>query len=184
MTKSKLRFVLPVVQMVLAIGLTMHNFGRPSSFENPAWTKPDRQLCDALNAPAALVRYGLTLVANGLPNRDPNHMLIETTIYFALVGLLWYAVAIEISGRGQSVLTARSGMRKSADIFGIFFGVVLGAVTAISDFGGSAMYIKLAVIAWFAWAAVIVGFYGHDLRTSLRRGVDLRQSSRIDQQGM
>jgi hypothetical protein len=159
--------------MGLAIGLTMHNFRRPSSLADPAWVKPDRQLCDALNAPAALIRFGLTQLANGLPNRDPNHMFIETTIYFVLVGLLWYAVAIEISGRGQSILARRSGMRKSADILGIFFGVILGTVTAISDFGGSAAYIKLAAITWFIWAVVIVSFYGHDLRASLRRAVDV-----------
>jgi hypothetical protein len=95
--------VLPVVQMAIAIGLTMHNFQRPFSLEDPTWTKLDRQLCDTLNWP-------------GLPNRDPNHMLLETVGYVALVGVLWYAVTIEISGNGQGILAATSGMRKSADV--------------------------------------------------------------------
>ncbi len=57
---------------------------------------PDRQVCDAINAPAALARYFLIVIADKLwPHNANVEMFLETVMYFALVGLLWYLVGLK-----------------------------------------------------------------------------------------
>jgi len=75
--------------------------------------------------------------------------------------LLWYCVAIEMGGRGQSVLASRTRMRKVADFGGMLFGVVLAndSVVLGRQFG-------LLSIPYLLWAVLLVTFYGHDLWTT------------------
>lgn len=56
---KRLRFMLPIVQLAIAIALTMHSFQRQDTFEDPAWVRPDIQLRDALNLPTVAIRYFL-----------------------------------------------------------------------------------------------------------------------------
>ncbi|HXA50468.1 MAG TPA: hypothetical protein VNV86_09210 [Candidatus Acidoferrum sp.] len=153
--------------MAIAIALTMHNLQGDDSFKAESWTKPDAQLRDALNLPAVLIRYFLIRAANRWPNTGVNH----TLLYLALVGVVWYLVGIEISGKGQSVLAAKSGMRKMADVLGIGFGAMLGVVISLDHnyVNGPRTYGIVVAILRLIWPVVIVSFYGRDLRASLRR---------------
>jgi hypothetical protein len=87
------------------------------------------------------------------------------------VGVIWYLVGIEISGKGQSVLAARSGMRKSADLLGIAFGAMLGAVILVSNnqVGGPRAYGIIVALLRLLWPLAIMSFYGRDLRSALQR---------------
>src|SRR5437764_6476879 len=113
----RMRSALPLTQVIIAATLIASNFRQSPRIDS--WTFPDRQFCDGLNAPAALVRslldFGLwqlhlhvpSLVTSGFYGR--GEFILETAIYLTLIAFLWYFVGIEIgsSHRGsQSVLTA------------------------------------------------------------------------------
>jgi hypothetical protein len=123
---NKTRFVLPLIQVVVAIVLTTSNFLRPDTIGRPSWTAPDTQFCDALNAPAALVRFFLLRIADRIfPRYYPVEFVLETIIYFALVGLLWYAVSVEIDAKGQSILAPATRARGTTDVLAMLFGIKL-----------------------------------------------------------
>lgn len=163
------RFVLPVVQIAVAVGLTTSNRLRPVSTENPTWTAPDKQFCNGLNAPATLIRVFLTgLTDKWLFGYYPIEFILETIIYFVLVGLLWYIVSIETAGKGRSVLATKIGCRRSVDILAIIFGIVLAVVGIFvrGQFGIVSAYSNLVAIPYYVWGIAVVVFYGHDLWAS------------------
>ena len=166
---NKTRFILPPVQVAFAIGLTASNFLRPDLIGGPSWTAPDRQFCDALKGPATLVRFFLLRIAARIfPRYYPVEFVLETIIYFALVGLLWYAVSVEIDAKGQSILAPATGARGTTDVLAMLFGVVLMVLGFLvrRQFGLVNLYSNLVAIPYFIWGAVIAMFYGIDLRRS------------------
>lgn len=168
----RVRWILPIIQMVVALGLTVSNAMGPIVLGDPRRLKPDKQLRDALNAPAALARFCLAFVIHHAIS--PSYALyfaLEVIVNVSLVGAVWYIVAIELGGRGQSVLTQRTGMRKVADVLAIAFGACTG-LTGLAVFYSlvpSAFSYFVAAL-WFLWSALIVGFYAHDLWISARGG--------------
>jgi len=167
---TKIRFVLPLAQVIIALILTASNSLRPDSLANPAWTKADWQLCGGLNAPATLVgKYPVDIAYLWFSRYYPVNLVVESVIRFSLIWLLWYIVAIEIGGRGLSVLATKSLMRTAVDVLAIVFGAVVGIVGLLvgSQFG-NVFYGRLVSTPYLIWAIVIVGFYGHDLLGSFR----------------
>jgi predicted membrane protein len=104
----------------------------------------------------------------------PVGFVVETVVYFGLVALLWYAVALEAAGKGRSILTPKTGMRAAADCLAIVFGasVLVFGVLYSSRFG-SRIDSFLVGITYLVWAVAIIVFYGHDLR--------VHRSGRADQ---
>jgi len=100
--------VLPLVQVPLAVALITSVF-RPSPIRNPSFMAPDWQLCAGLNAPAALTRAWLARITDGWRWAS---FAFWTTVYLLLVWLLWCLVSIEIRGKGQSILTPKTRMRR------------------------------------------------------------------------
>lgn len=97
--KIKMRILLPIFQMAIALALILSNRLRPFSPASPSWTAPDRQFCDGLNAPATLIRIILIRFADILfPLNYRIEFVLETVVFVLLVGLLWYAVSIELGG--------------------------------------------------------------------------------------
>ena len=93
-------------------------------------------------------------------------LLLEKLLYLVLVGLLWYVVSIEIDGKGLSVLTPKTRMRRTADVLAVFFGVAVantGLLIRRYEFGFVTTYSTLVATPYFIWAVTIVVFYGHDL---------------------
>jgi len=149
------------------MALSIHNVLRPFSSEDPNYLKPDRQFCFALNAPAAAVQALLAHLSDAV--FGPSHVsriLLETAVYFVLVGLLWYTVGIELSGGGTSVLSQKSGRRKLMDRAGICFGLVLFpvAVYVRVQFLPDKLYANFVALPYLLWAVVIIWFYWRDLR--------------------
>ena len=168
--RSKLRVWLPTVQLAIAISLTTSNLLRQNRISNPSWIKPDKQICDGLNAPATLVRICLLKLSERLFTRVAwLDFIIETIVYLAFVALLWYFVSVEIGDRNHekvSALTARLGPRTAVDLLLIAFGAALAVVGQLvrHQFGGTPdLYSNLLAIPYFMWAAVIAVFYGMDL---------------------
>jgi len=158
------------VQTAVAIALTTSNRLRPLSVQNPSWTAPDKQFCDGLNAPAALIRALLLRLSDSwLPAYYPIQFVTETFVYFFLVGLLWYLVSIELRGNGQSVLTSKTRARKAADSLTILFGIVLCILGVLvrGQFGAVTTYSNFVAMPYYVWGLAIIGFYGHDLWVSV-----------------
>ncbi len=168
----RIRLLLPLAQVLLAVVLVWSNFHQPASFGDPSWAKPDRQFCDGLNAPATLIRSFLVAVSDRWwPGNNTVNVFLETFVFFCLVGLVWYLASVEIGGSGRSVLTQRTGFRRAADLFAILFGVAIGVAGSLhsANLGTLAAYRRLVAIPYLAWAALIVTFYGRDLYLVLKR---------------
>jgi hypothetical protein len=91
---------------------------------------------------------------------------VETFLFIGLVWLLWYLVSVEVSGRGQSILTSKVRFRIVADVLAMLFGValsVMGFNIYERGFGFVTTYSTLVSAPYFLWALAIVAFYGHDL---------------------
>jgi hypothetical protein len=162
-----MRLILPLVQMILAVGVT-GNFIRSADARLP------RIVLYGLNAPATLAysyfeRLAMLLcpsVSMTGPSTgcDPLHFIFETVIYTGLIGLLWLAVSLEATGGGRSVLTARTGARAAADGLAILLGVgVVVFGIGLSLRLGRPWYGCVDFATFLAWGVIIVWFYGRDL---------------------
>ena len=166
--RARTRMVLPLAQLAIAAALTISNLLRPDTAASHSWAAPDRQFCLALNAPVALIVGWLVRGAYAWASFPWNYRIafaLERVIFFVLVGLLWYGVSTEIDGRGQSVITPKTGMRSVADMLAMLLGlglVPLGLYVR-RVLGYHSMYGYSAAMLYFAWAATVVVFYGHDL---------------------
>jgi hypothetical protein len=171
--RRKIRTILPMVQVAIAAALIISNLSRPDTWEDPAWTHLDIQYCWALNSPAAAIAY-LQRVGMYDLLKDPYPLLkiVNLGIFFPLVWLLWYAVGIEIGGRGLSVLTPKTGYRRLADALAMAFGLFgFGVLISADKAAGQIIYWPYwdgIVPVHLMWALAIVGFYGHDLWASFR----------------
>jgi hypothetical protein len=176
MTRSRLQTWLPSVQVLLAAVLLTSNYlRRIDTPHDPSWTALDRQFCDGLNAPVALVKYLLLRIVYRelpYPYGDWAGLILETVVYLALVGLLWYVVAREIAsgprGRSKTGNTTKTSARPITDVLLIAFGITLAIATVALHAGGGTYY-GLFGILHLLWAAVIVTFYGYDLCFSFRK---------------
>ena len=181
--RSRLRIWLPLLQVLLAAALITSNLLRPDPLSDPSFRAPDRQFCDALNAPVVLIRgLGLRFAEREFPHLYSQlyggwaGVIIENIMYLGLVGLLWYLVGIEIDGRKEgklSVVAAKTGMRTVSDLLLIFFGISLG-IAAIFGHAGFGTYYGLFAVTYFIWAIAIIWCYGRDLwhQRQKRRALD------------
>jgi hypothetical protein len=163
------RVALPFVLVIVAAVLITSNLLRPDPFWSPAFTKPDRQICDALNAPATVAaKYPVDIAYRWLSPHYPLNLIVELIIYLSLVWLVWYVVSVEMGGKGLSVLTPKTGMRKVSDVLAIMFGAPLGAagLAVASQLPG--WYGRLVSTPYLFWALAVVAFYGHDLWACFR----------------
>ncbi len=170
--RARIRLVLPLAQVMIAAVLTASNRLRPGSASSPTFLKADWQFCAGLNAPASLIWDRLIrLEGEWLLDRLLLRAIIETLGYLVLVGLLWYAVSLEIGGGGRSVLAPKTGACRAADTLAIVFG---GALAAMGlgirryEFGFVTAHSTLVAVPYFIWGATIAAFYGHDLWARLR----------------
>lgn len=123
---GRIRFALPLSQIAIAVGLTAADFLGHGISSRLAWIAPFRQLFIGLNAPAAEIEIYLKRLAwIWSPSYYPAIFILDTFVYFLLVGLVWYAVAIEITGRGYSMLTSKLRPRRAADLLASAFGLIL-----------------------------------------------------------
>lgn len=168
--RNRIRLVLPLIQVAVAVALATSNALRPDTWSSPAWTKLDSQLLHSINAPAAVVAmYPLDCAYHWFSPYYPLNLVVESVIRFSLIWLLWYAVSIEIGGAGQSVLTPKTRMRKVADVIAILFGAVVGVVGVLGSRPCGSIFARLMVVLpILLWPLVIMGFYGHDLWVSIR----------------
>jgi len=169
--RNRLQVVLPLVQVIVAVALMTSNFMGPDSFANPAWRHADWQILGGLNAPATLVaKYPLEITYKWFSPYYPLNTIVEVIVRLSLIWLLWYFVAIELGGNGQSILAPKTRMRRAVDLVALIFGVVLGCVAILvgRQFAGPP-YATLVSVPYLVWGLVLIGFYGHDFWASFAR---------------
>jgi len=167
--RKRTLIILPVVQVIIAMGLLASYLHRPEPRGDtiPAGgdTGLDIQYCWALNAPAAMIAQLQRQITNTfLGGRYPLTLIVNLTVFLSLVWLLWYAVAIEIGGKGLSVLTPRTGHRRLADVVAIALGAYL--VVCADRITLSVYHQTWVTPVHLVWILGIIGFYGHDLWAS------------------
>jgi hypothetical protein len=163
--------------MAVAIAWWASFYCAPISFNWPAWSAPVGQFLIGLNAPAEQIKVYLTrLVWIWSDSNYPNVYIVKTIVFFPLVGLLWYAVSFEAGGKGKSVLTPRTRVRRLADALAGVFGVVLVTTACrihrrdgyLVSLRGHIGYPDLTAVLFLIWGVVIAAFYGHDLWACFR----------------
>jgi hypothetical protein len=168
-TRKRILTILPVVQVIIAMGLFASYLHRPEPRGDtlPAGgdTGLDIQYCWAVNAPAAIVAQIQRRLTNGfLRNQYPLDLIVDLTVFLSLVWLLWYAVAVEIGGKGLSILTRKTGHRRVADVLAMAFGASL--VPYADRITLSVYHQTWVTPVHLVWIFAIIGFYGHDLWAS------------------
>ena len=171
--RTRIRVVLPLAQVAFAAALTTSNLLRPDTAESHSWTAPDKQFCLALNAPVALIVNWLVRGAYAWASSPWSYRIafaLERIVFFALVGLLWYGVSVEIGGGSQSILAPKTRMRRLADLIAVGFGAGLLPLGFYSHrvLGYHSVSGNLVAMLYVLWAATIIGFYGRDLWVSFR----------------
>lgn len=175
--RSRLRWLLPLIQVVFAVTLTMSNLSRRDSMSNPSWTAPDRQLCDGLNAPAAVLRFLLSKALDSVLSSHPViQFVLEIILYFWLVALLWYVVSIEAVGWKtvkSSSVTRKVKARTWVDLMIVFLGigVVFAGELVRHQFGYVSVYSNLISVPYFVWGLILMGFYGNDIWSSIQGSI-------------
>ena len=150
---------LPLIQVAVAGGLLVQFVAPPPGYID--YQKTAYLICCALNGPAFLLADIPLQIRHLLFGWD---LFYETAIRLCFVWLVWYAVAIEYEGSGQSVLTSKIRPRGVVDALAVMLGVAVG-LGANRGSTRPAFFIIMNLV----WAAVIIGFYGHDLWITIRR---------------
>jgi hypothetical protein len=169
---NRIRIVLPLLNVVVAIALTASNYLAPGTPANPAFIHPDRQLCDAPNAPVAVFRLLIINLEKWLPEnwQYPVDFVLNTLLSIGFVALVWYAVAIEIGGNGRSLIMPKTGVHLAADIVAVLLGFsILAPLLLVSRHLNPNFFALIIDALYVNWATAIVIFYGRDLLASIRQ---------------
>lgn len=169
--RNRIRFILPLVQVIIAAALITSNSVRPAppgdTIPGPRHWMLDIQYCLALNSPAAMIAtIEVDALHDLLWTYYPLYPIVNLTFFFSLVWLLWYAVSIEIGGHGLSLVMPKTGFRRLADILAMALGIGVLIYAGIAPAG--MLYEKFVSPVHLLWGLTIIGFYGHDLWASLR----------------
>lgn len=172
--RFRIRIILPTVQVLIAAALIACNEHRPAptgedTIGDSRDFALDIQSCWALNAPAAMIaRIQRAATHDLLWTHYPLDVVVDLGVLFLLVWLLWYAVAVEITGRGLSVLSPRTGIRRVADVLAIILGAFVVPYADRVTMDVLAPYQKVLACVYLLWTLAIIGFYGRDLLASFR----------------
>ena len=168
MTKPK--FYLPLVQTALAALLML------LSWRKQPWSTGSTLECAisyGINAPVAFIGPLLAKIRLVAINRVP-WFIASYLLYLTLVAILWYVVALEMSGTGGSTLMARlasrKAVRRTADLFLVAFGLAFVSIGSVGlGHWHEAQFKDLPiVIGVLTWGVVIAMFYGWDFWMSIR----------------
>ena len=158
---TKLRFYLPTVQTALAVLLMFLNWRRAPLFTGLSL---DSQISYAINCPAALI--SLT-VARVWTMSTAAWVVVIYPFYFALVALLWYAVAVEVRGTHGSLLMTKlvrqKGFRQTADAVLVGLGLLLMLLGFLNLVFSHRWQREIAMeIGASLWGLAIASYYARD----------------------
>ena len=157
-TRAKIQVILPTVHVVLA-SLLIANSGRPLDFERTEWI-----LCSAINSPAFLLAE-IPVIVSDVAFRGGFYL--ENAIRLFFVWAVWYGVAVETGGGGESLLSSKTRARRVIDAVAVVFGAAVFVGWRQPPQTPYYMIIKLI------WSLSIMAFYGRDLWIT-RRNVPKR----------
>jgi hypothetical protein len=180
--RPRIRLVLPLIQVAIAVALIISNRLREQWGLRPAFLAPDLQFCCALSAPATVIWSVFRILKGHWYWAPLIGEIVEKLVYLVLVGLLWYVFSVEWGGRGQSLLTPKTKIRSVADVLMMAFAgfvAVFGLSVRSHVFGFVTTYSTLVATPYFLWALLIATFYGHDLWvwSQIKRGTSSGRTS-------
>ena len=175
----RLRFVLPVVNVLGGSALLIYAALRPGRGDGISPGPQPAVLCYLINAPASVFRnfaisaWDRLVVANcSAANTEACYSvgrIVEVGLFLGAVGLLWYLVGLEIESSTQdkrAAVPSWSPLRVLADSALIAIGVFL-AVSAVAIWRGPvwmhSLWSGLGGITYTAWATAFIATYGRDL---------------------
>lgn len=182
MRKIRFALVLPVVQLVLAIGLLRWGIWQvhhpPGSFDTPYAATP-MFACQGINAPAVLLENFFRTVA---PLRRVNEMLSDRLVggydLSFLVGLmiLWYLVGRNVDRRVMGATSAQRRTRAGNRLFQLLQ-VTCGACVGIMgakqfDYLGRWNNVVGNILSgtlFLVWSLVLITLPGAKLVKAIRR---------------
>jgi len=135
----------------------------PEDFE-----KTEYRFYRALNAPAFLLSEVPVRIIHTACHQE--YFIVESAVRLCFVWLVWYALSIEISGGGRSVLSPKTRVRRVADALAVISGAAVG-MSAHFNLTPTAVWMLYPI-----WGVAIMGFYGRDLWASFRSGPGQRHA--------
>lgn len=165
-----IKFYLPLGQAALVVLLMLLNSMRDAW---GAWSAIERQVSYGINAPAAFISFFLAklqLDISPLVN-EIQYLFFTYAFYFMLVVMLWYAVALEVSGGSNgSSLTSLTRFRETADLMLVALGLFLIFLGVMNFDLRSARRSEMpSSIGCLVWGVVVTSFYVRDLYICTKR---------------
>jgi hypothetical protein len=171
--RVKLRYVLPVAQMALAVGLLWWTnlwWKTVRGLYDMPGTAPAFRLCISINAPIALIR--------ALWFRHVS-TFGDTLVLVLAVGVLWYWVGLNVESWQRNrtvVMFSWTPLRMGGDLLLIAIGVFWGLTFVVNTRDLRPMPWSWATLLWaigifgplLAWSLVLIFFFGRDFVNCVR----------------
>jgi len=188
MVWPRLRYALPVANLLVAAPLIISGY---KHFHSPRtrFLPIELLVCHSINVPAVFFRLAVVRVADKIVPIvcTPRNLetcyylthLIDPAAFLFAVGMLWYAVGLELESIGQekrAIVPSGTGARVSIDVLLILLGVSLALVTILNLIRPEAhdrAEIALQAFSGFAWSSVLLFAYASDLARCLRASFSL-----------
>jgi hypothetical protein len=171
--RLKLRYVLPLVQMALAVALLWQSnlwFKEAVRLSDIPGPSPAFELCRSINAPIALFQALWFRYASSSA---------DNIVFVLAVGALWYWVGVNFESwrRYRAVLVIRrKSLRLAIDLVLFAMGVLL-AIVFMSEMRKVLPYFdprslwSLAIFGpYVLWSLVLMFFFGRDFIIGVREG--------------
>jgi len=158
MTRSKLKVILPAVQVLAAIVLlALGSHEVPSVMQDsPPFVPPAVKLCEAINAPAVLAEVGLAVFFQRVHLNPGLSRIISDTCLLGSVALLWFLVAVTVDLHLRTFVTPA---RVLTDCIAMLLGVAL----ALFAVAASRQEETLLMVGSATWSTALTLASGADL---------------------
>ncbi|SRR6266700_463748 len=194
---TKLKIILPIAQVVIAIGLLIlahqqlkgTSWGRTgTSWNQSAGGAPARRICIALNAPVIFFHnLGLWDRVSGLGGgKEPglgDRTLLSGDDFIWLIGiaLLWYLIGLIIElklRKRKNLVLAFTPLRVGFDLILVFMAITFAAGTFDSWFEAPGWAISVVTATLFlAWTFGLLVYCGYDTVSWIKERRLARNSS-------
>jgi len=158
MAQARLKLMVPVIQVVIAVGLlTLGSQQVPTVKDDPPFVPRAAKLCYGINAPVALWQVGLAVLLQKTHLKlGHSQRAVSDACLLGGVALLWFLVGLTVELRLRNIVIAA---RLFVDCTAVILGVAL-APFAVAAWKQDEMFL---VLGFGTWSAVLVLAWALDL---------------------